>query len=98
MEVKLNRVNQAFHFEAESDSKIKVWIRNCIKLPGKNDERFKEMLGIIKKSDIWNKIESIDTWDLIKLIEQGEISEDMLKKLNGFIREEKIERLYLSNR
>lgn len=26
MEVKLNRVNQAFHFEAESDSKIKVSI------------------------------------------------------------------------
>ncbi|MBL7147837.1 MAG: PD-(D/E)XK nuclease family protein [Nanoarchaeota archaeon] len=81
-----------------SDSKIKIWIRDCLKLPGKHDWKFKEIVKILKNSEVWDKIETIDTWDLIKLIETGSVSEEVLIKLKDFIRKEKIERLYLSGR
>jgi len=81
-----------------SDSKVKVWVRDCLKLPGKNDLGFREIIKILKNTEVWDKIETIDAWDLIKLIENGNVSEEILIKLKGFIKREKVERLYLSGR
>ena len=61
-----------------------------------DDKCRKELEEIIKSSGQWDRASMLDTWELERIIEEGMLPQDVIKSLAGFVRKEKIERIFLS--
>jgi putative RecB family exonuclease len=83
-------------FVAGSDVKARVWRKLCIKFPGKKDPGREELEEIIRSSGHWKDASMLDAWELEKLVEEGRLPQDVIKKLAKFARRERIERVFLS--
>ena len=43
----------------------------------------------------WSKSSMLDTWELERLVSEGRLPQDLIKKLSRFARKERVERVYL---
>jgi putative RecB family exonuclease len=81
---------------AGSDVKARAWSKECLRFPGKKEPGREELEGIIKSSGQWENSSMLDTWELEKLVEEGRLPQDVIKKLARFARRERVERIFLS--
>lgn len=80
---------------AGSDVKVTVWSKDCLKFPGKNDPGRKELEEILKSSGQWENTSMLNSWELEKMVEEGRLPEEVIKKLSKFARRERVERIFL---
>ena len=80
---------------AGSDFRATLWSKDCIKFPGKNDPGREELEEIIKSSGHWKDASMLDTWELEKLVSEGRLSQEVIRKLAKFAKKEKVRRIYL---
>lgn len=77
--------------------KVTLWSKDCVKLPAKRDPLFPELVKLLKSLGKFEDYATIDTWDLGKSIENGEL-DDVKDMLAGFMRTEQVRRIYPSRR
>ncbi len=88
--------NEGVQVVAGSDVKARTWSKECLRFPGKKDPGREELEDIIKSSGQWDNASMLDTWELEKLVEEGRLPQDVIKRLAKFARREMIKRIFLS--
>jgi putative RecB family exonuclease len=81
---------------AGSDVKARIWSKDCLRFPGKKDPGREELEEIIRSSGHWSEASMLDSWGLERLVEEGRLPQDVIKKLAKFARRERVERIFLS--
>jgi len=81
-----------------TDKRAKISIFSEKSLPSKSTDReaFIELEKIIRDSGIWPDFSKLDTKKLLNAFEGNELPKELGDKLLGFVKEEKKERIYLS--
>jgi putative RecB family exonuclease len=77
-------------------NKVRIWEKECIKFPGKNDPILIEIKKLLKSVGKYDDISIIDTWELSKIMEDKLWPDHILDMLKNFAKKEKIQRLYTS--
>ncbi|MFH1978080.1 MAG: PD-(D/E)XK nuclease family protein [Candidatus Aenigmatarchaeota archaeon] len=78
-----------------SDHIAKIWIKECSKLPGKNDPTRDDLEKILKAFGEWNSVAQLDTFKLSRMIDDEQVPPDVMKEIEKFIEKTKVERIYL---
>lgn len=81
-----------------SDVKARVNTYPSMKFPGKTDVNRDRFIEMIKKIGLYDRLGWVDTYELAKMINNGEIPEELIALLEPFIRREEITRIYLGNK
>jgi putative RecB family exonuclease len=81
---------------AGSDVKARLWSRECLRFPGKNDPGRGELEEIIRSSGHWGDASMLDTWGLERLVDEGRLPQEVIKRLARFARRERVERIFLN--
>jgi len=78
-------------------SDVKASVRSYPKLsfPKKYDPRIEQFKELIKTLGLWNKLATVDVYELAKMINNKELHEDFLKLLEPFIERNSIYKVYL---
>jgi putative RecB family exonuclease len=104
IEPKLERIKDALVAYAEknkvkvvagSDHRANIWTAEVVKAPNKNEPGREELEALIKKLGLWHDVSSLDTFTLSAIWKEKKWPEEFLKKLEPFLRKEKISRIYL---
>lgn len=80
---------------AGSDVRATLWSKDCIKFPNKKDPDRKELEELMRSSGHWKDASMLDTWVLEKLIQEGALPQELIRKLSRFVRKERVRRIYL---
>lgn len=78
-----------------SDVKAAVNFYPKLGFPKKGDKEQKEFFEAIKKIGLWDKLATVDVYELAKMINNKELHPDLLKLIKKFITEEEIARVSL---
>lgn len=81
---------------AGSDVKARLWSRDCLRFPGKKDPGRADIEEIIRSSGHWGDASMLDTWELERLVDEGRLPPELIKRLARFTRRERIERVFIS--
>lgn len=81
---------------AGSDFKARLKTYKNIKFPSKEDVLREELEDMIKKAGKWMDISNLDTFKLSRMVQNGELDEELIKKLRKFARLEENKQVYLS--
>jgi hypothetical protein len=81
-----------------STTRAKLWSRNCVRLPKKEDPQSVELKEILKRLGRYGEVEAIDTWALAKIIEEERWPLEIIDQLKAFCRWEWVKKIYLSKR
>ena len=78
-------------------SDVKASIKSYPKLsfPKKYDPNQQEFFEAVKKIGLWDKLATVDVYELAKMINNGEIHEDLIKLLDKFVNKQEIARVGL---
>jgi len=104
IEPKLERLKEALVTYSEknkvkvvagSDHRANIWTAEVVKAPNKNEPGREELEALIKKLGLWHDVSSLDTFTLSNIWKEKKWPEELLKKLEPFLRKEKISRIYL---
>lgn len=68
-----------------------------MQFPKKHDQIRDEFIDTIKEQGLWNKVCTIDTYELAKMINKGTIEPVKLDKLRKYIKNSQVDRVYLKN-
>lgn len=79
-----------------SDKKIRVWTKDCVKFPGKNEPEQQALKDVLIKEGKYIDVSAIDTFKLAKIVEEKKWPEQILDKIKRYQFLEKVQRLYLS--
>ncbi|MCD6478469.1 MAG: hypothetical protein J7L44_01120, partial [Candidatus Diapherotrites archaeon] len=105
IEIELEKVKEALFEYAKrkgveiiqgSDYKARVKITKKVKLPRKSDPERKELEELVKENNLWEKVSSLDTRLLLRLLEKGALPESIAEQIREFERLEEEKRVYLS--
>jgi CRISPR/Cas system-associated exonuclease Cas4 (RecB family) len=80
------------------NKKLRIWSKNCVKLPLKKDPLFIELTKLLKSIDKFEEIAVVDTWELGKILEAKIWPQELVDLLKGFYRHERIRKIYMSNK
>ena len=69
-----------------------------IKFPGRDDFDRSELEEIIKAAGLWDKLSNLDTFTLSKLVQNGELPLEVMRKLKKFAKSEETKRIYLNQK
>ncbi len=72
-----------------SDVKASVKCYPRLKFPGKNDMEREKFDEIIRKIGLWDKLSTVDTYELAKMINNNELHEEFLNLLEKFVDKDK---------
>jgi putative RecB family exonuclease len=86
--------------QAISGSEVlaKLWSRECIRFPRKDDPGREELEEIIRSSGQWERSSMLDTWELERLVSEGRLPQDVIKRLSKFAKRERVQRIYLNKK
>ncbi|RMF54595.1 PD-(D/E)XK nuclease family protein [Candidatus Woesearchaeota archaeon] len=107
LEEKLEKIREALVAFAKKENVEQVFGSNVIasikeypklSYPKRNDPRQKEFLSTIKQVGLWGKLATVDVYELTKMINRGELHEDIIKLLEKFIDRDKIQRVSLKKK
>src|SRR3989338_11036412 len=78
-------------------SDVKASIKSYPKLsfPKKYDPHQQEFFEAVKKIGLWDKLATVDVYELAKMINNGEIHEDLMRLLGKFVNKQEIVRVGL---
>jgi len=78
-------------------SDVKASIKSYPKLsfPKKYDSNQQEFFEAVKKIGLWDKLATVDVYELAKMINNGEIHEDLMRLLGKFVNKQEIVRVGL---
>ncbi len=81
-------------------SDMKAFVKSYPKLsfPKKDDDNRDKFFEMVKKIGLWNKLAVVDVYELAKMINKGEINEELKKLLDKFIEKGEIIRVGLRKR
>lgn len=79
-----------------SNKKAKVWCKDCIKFPGKQDKDREKLEEAVRDMGKWDEVSSLNTIALAKVAEARGWPAELLAKIKKYQRMEKVERIYLS--
>ncbi|MEA2036532.1 MAG: PD-(D/E)XK nuclease family protein [Nanoarchaeota archaeon] len=88
---KKEKVNMVFG----SDVKASVRAYPKLSFPKKHDPRQGEFFKVIKKIGLWDKLATVDVYELAKMINKGELHGDLMKLLDKFITKSELVRVGL---
>jgi hypothetical protein len=80
------------------NGKLRIWKKECIKMPGKNDPLILEVAKILQSVNKYDDVCVLDTWKLEKIMGDGEWPPEIVEMLKGFGRKETIKRIYVSKK
>ncbi|MCX6814664.1 MAG: hypothetical protein NTY20_03380, partial [Candidatus Aenigmarchaeota archaeon] len=104
IEPKLERIKDALVSYSEknrvkviagSDHRATVWTAEVVKAPNKNEAGRDELESLIKRLGLWQDVSNLDTFTLSAIWKEKKWPEELLKKLEPFLKKEKISRIYL---
>ena len=75
---------------------LKIWQKECTALPRSNDPRLDQFKEILRKRGIFEKVATVDSWKLGRMIDDGDLDLEDLKVLDPYISKESRKRIYLS--
>ena len=78
-----------------SDVKASVKSYPKLSFPKKYDKNQQEFFEAVKKIGLWDKLATVDVYELAKMINNGEIHEDLMKLLDKFVNKQEIVRVGL---
>lgn len=78
-----------------SDVKASVKAYPKLGFPKKGEPSQKRFFEAVKKVGLWDKLATVDVYELAKIINKGEIHEDLMSLLKEFINHEEIVRISL---
>lgn len=99
--VKLGLVEYAKRNNVEniqgSEKRAFVKCYNSMQFPKKNEAIRYEFIDILKETGLWNRLVTVDTYELAKLINNNLIEPIQIDKLSKYIKRTEIARVYLKN-
>ena len=78
--------------KASKESGYKI----LLKVPSKNNPEVVELISLLKDLHKWKDLVVLDSFKLVKMIEEDKFSSDEMKKLRKFIEKKKVEFVRLS--
>lgn len=79
-----------------SNNKVKVITYPSIHFPKKGSPDRAELVKLLKSSGDWEFVEDLDTYELAKMINNAELSEDVIKRIAALVTRDETSRLYPS--
>ena len=90
--------NEGVSCVTDGTASIRIWSKECARLPDKRDPRFLQLKDELKSMGRLEEVSTIDTWRLSKIIENKEWNTEELARLKPYLSWEIIERLYPKKR
>ena len=103
-EAKLEKIREALVEFAKTEgvemvygSDVKATVKQYPKLsfPKKDDSDREAFIMAVKKIGLWERLATVDVYELAKMINNGEIHEDLVKLLDRYIAKDVTTRIYL---
>ena len=88
--------NEKFDVVYGSNHKIKVRIIERTSYPLKNDDKRIELNNVIKDAGKWDEISELDVHALNRKISEGNLSQDLVRKIEKFQTFKQVKSIYLS--
>jgi putative RecB family exonuclease len=90
--------DQGFSMLFGEKKKLRIWSKNCVRLPQKNTLLMLELTKLLKSINKFEEIAIVDTWELGKILEANVWPKEITDLLKGFTKKEKIKKIYMSNK
>ncbi|MBU1321571.1 MAG: PD-(D/E)XK nuclease family protein, partial [Nanoarchaeota archaeon] len=75
-----------------SDTAVTIWQKDCVKFPGRTDERHATFVELLKKEGLWDEFTTLDKFKLEKAFENLDIDPEKMQELAKFGKKELIKR------
>lgn len=107
LEIDLEKIREALIAFAEKEnvemvfgSEMKASVRSYPKLsfPKKNDLNREKFENLIKQLGLWKQLETVDVYELAKIINNNELHPDLIELIMKFVTKDKFTRISLSKR
>ncbi|OYT42841.1 MAG: hypothetical protein B6U88_02745 [Candidatus Aenigmarchaeota archaeon ex4484_56] len=81
-----------------SGYELRVWNKEVIKFPNKQENGREEVEKIIKDNNLWMEFSELNSFKLSKYFEEGKLSKKIMKKLDKFKGIDVINKIYLKKK